>query len=111
MTKDNQEYNEELGVLMNDNGTCNVPMNGFPMHLFLEWNNHCKVRHNDKRWAKAYDDHEKARKYEILMKAMAQSGVGMMMPPNEAESMEGKIDRQNIGEENQEDNDNVKLYR
>ena len=64
------EYDPVLGIWIDNDGTGRIPMNGFPIDLFLEWNRHCVTRHKNCRWEKVYSDHEKARAYEIMVKQM-----------------------------------------
>jgi len=67
MAEKEGEYNEQLGLWEDKDGTVRVPMKGFPIPLFLEWNRHCVLRHKDCRWEKAFSDHEKARMFETMI--------------------------------------------
>lgn len=60
-------YLKEYGVWQDLDGTVRVPMKGFPIELFLQWNSHCVVRHGNCRWQKCVSDHEKARAYEAYI--------------------------------------------
>ena len=57
------EYNREAVAVVS------IPMREFPIKLWNEWNEDCKLNFNDERWMKAYNDHLKAKLYdEILLR-------------------------------------------
>lgn len=46
--------------------------NGFPMQLYLEWKEHCRLVYNDIHWAKLWSDHLKAQAYDVLIHSAVQ---------------------------------------
>lgn len=72
------EYLKEYGVIQDEDSTIRMPTKGFPVELFMNWNNHCVLRHNNCRWEKMYSDHEKARAFEALVEQqLMKAGIPM----------------------------------
>ena len=46
--------------------------NGFPMQLYLEWKEHCRLIYNDIHWVKIWSDHLKAQAYDNLINGAVQ---------------------------------------
>ena len=90
------KYNKELGLWENPDGTVNVTSSNIPIPLWINWDEHCKVRHNNCRWEKMVSDHEKARAYEYMQENydkmlemfMESKGISMKKDGNKEEVQE-----------------------
>jgi len=54
------------------NVTIGVTASGFPFPLFKQWEEDCKKRFNNLRWAKMWSDHLEAQAMRVLTEKLAE---------------------------------------